>query len=303
MMQGELGDPGSRKVWRLALRVACVWLGTQIAAAGAAEGVSHWIPKGISSPAFESHAAFDPVTGDFYFVRSHPDFTGWRILVSQCGASGWTAPRDAAFAGDGVEADPWFTPDGHDVWFISNRSTDGVHRKDLDIWRAHRTGGQWSKPERLPPPVNSTGNEWFPRLAVDGWLYFGSDRPGGLGKTDIWRARQDAAGQWTVQNAGPALNGPGDEYEALPSPDGKTMILMAEDGLYESKLTPSGWAPRVKLGPAINATGSEIGAAFSPSGQTVLFARDLKGQDSGEFFIWRRSGHESWPRDCPPAGR
>ena len=46
----------------------------------------------------------------------------------------------------------------------------------------------------LPEPVNSAGSEWFPRPGADGWLYFGSDRPGGLGATDIWRARSDAAG-------------------------------------------------------------------------------------------------------------
>ncbi len=44
-----------------------------------------WAPPGISSPQFESHGAFDPLTSDFYFVRSSPKFEGWRILVSHCG--------------------------------------------------------------------------------------------------------------------------------------------------------------------------------------------------------------------------
>ena len=39
--------------------------------------VRAWKPAGISSPQFESHPAFDPRTGDFYFVRSSPQFTGW----------------------------------------------------------------------------------------------------------------------------------------------------------------------------------------------------------------------------------
>ena len=52
-----------------------------------------WKPAGISSPQFESHAAFDPLNGDFYFVRSTPAFSGWRILVSRCGAKGWSDPR------------------------------------------------------------------------------------------------------------------------------------------------------------------------------------------------------------------
>jgi WD40-like Beta Propeller Repeat len=112
--------------------------------------VTPWAPRGISSPQFESHAAFDPRNGDLYFVRSSPKFEGWRIFVSQCTARGWSDPVPAA----------------------------------------------------------------------DGWLYFGSDRPGGLGKTDIWRARADGQDRWTVRNLEPSINSAAHEYESLISPDG-----------------------------------------------------------------------------------
>jgi len=257
-----------------------------------------WSTPPISSDQFESHPAFDPRTGDLWFVRSTPQFSGWRIKVSRCGPSGWSAPSDAPIAGDGVEADPWFTPDGRTLWFISTRSTDGVRKKDLDIWRVvRRSNGRWGTPERLPEPVNSSGQEWFPRVARDGWLYFGSDRPGGFGKTDIWRARQNRTGRWTVENAGPALNTAADEYEPLPSPDGKWMLLSGADAYYSSKRTAHGWGPRVRLGPEINLNGSEIGAAFSPSGKSWLFGRDVKDGRSGELMLVR--GDEQWPAPCP----
>lgn len=262
--------------------------------------VEPWQPKGISSAQFESHPAFDPLTGDFYFVRSAPDFTGWRILVSHCGAHGWSAAEPAPFAGDGVEADPFFTNEGRTLYFISTRSTDGVRRSDLDIWRVDRAAdGKWEQPVRLPEPVNSTAQEWFPRPGPGGWLYFGSGRPGGLGRTDIWRAKQDEAGKWIVENAGPTLNSPADEYEPLPSPDGQKMILMAIDGLYESAREGDGWGPRRKLDPPVNINGSEVGALFSPSGRSLLFARDLKGTLSGELFVWHIQGREDWPPRCP----
>lgn len=268
---------------------------------GAVERVEAWTPRGVSSPQFESHAAFDPRNGDFWFVRSSPKFEGWRILVSRCGASGWSEPQPPAFAGDGVEADPWFTPDGRVLYFISTRSSDGTKRKDLDIWRVERDAdGRWGMPQRLPEPVNSTAQEWFPRLAADGWLYFGSGRPGGHGKTDIWRAHEQGD-RWVVENAGAAFNGPGDEYEPLPSPDGKWMLVEGDDSYYRVRRDGDRWLPREKLPPEINRNGSEIGAVFSPSGRTVLFARDAKGPLSGEFFVWHLGADEAWPPACPAA--
>jgi len=180
--------------------------------------VRPWKPAGVSSPMFESHAAFDPRTGDLYFVRSSPQFSGWRILTSRCTGTGWSAPTPPAFAVDAEEADPYFTPDGKSLYFISNR------RVDRD------EAGAWGAPSRLPEPVNSTGAEWFPRPTADGWLYFGSDCPGGLGKNDIWRARRAAAGHWTAENLGPAVNTSDDEYEPLPSPDGIRMVVEGNGG-------------------------------------------------------------------------
>lgn len=268
--------------------------------AASAPDIQPWPAPGVSSDQFESHAAFDPRTGDLYFVRSSPQFTGWRILTSRCGPTGWSTPTDPPFAGDGQEADPWFTADGATLYFISSRSTDGVKRKDLDLWRIDRdVQGRWSPPSRLPEPLNSTANEWFPRPSADGWLYFGSGRPGGLGGTDIWRAKADTAGAWRVENLGPVVNSAKGEFEALPSPDGKSLIVQSDDGYFETHKTASGWSPRAMLPPAFNVNGSEIGAAASPSGSTLLFTRDTKGPASGEFFVWRRSGHEAWPPACP----
>lgn len=269
-------------------------------AAGPSATVTPWKPAGISSPQFESHAAFDPRNGDVYFVRSSPAFEGWKILVTHCSMKGWMEPKAPSFAAaDAREADPYFTRDGGTLYFISTRTTDGVHRRDLDIWRVDRDAkGAWGEPVRLPEPVNSTSTEWFPRPSPDGWIYFGSNRPGGLGGNDIWRARPGEGGAWRVENLGPAINTPGDEYEALPSPDGDRMIVMADGDLYESRREGDGWSRRVKLPPEVNTPGLEVGAVFSPSGRSVLFSRDTKGPDSGEFFVYREGDAEPWPPDC-----
>ena len=145
-------------------------------------------------------------------------------------------------------------------------------------------------------PLNSTGTKWYPRPAPDGWLYFGSNRPGGRGGNDIWRGRVGSDGRWCVENLGPEINTAGDEFEALPSPDGTRLIIMAADGLYESHRAGAGWTAKVKLGSKVNSGSFVVGALFSPSGKSLLFSRDTGQPDSGEFFILGVAGDEDWPR-------
>lgn len=291
--------PWKRAVIHVAAAATLLLIGFDLGCPEDRASVVRWAPENVRSALFESHPAFDPWTGDLYFVRSSPQFEGWRIFVSRCTPQGWSQPRPPPFAGDGVEADPFFTADGRSLYFISTRTTDGLRRTDLDIWRVDRDGtGTWGTPVRLPEPINSTANEWFPRVAADGWLYFGSSRPGGFGKTDIWRARLGAPGKWVVENAGPSVNTAENEYEALPSPDGTRLIVMGDRGLTEHALTEHGWSAGVKLPREVNANGTEVGPLFSPSGRSLMFSRDTKGADSGEFFVWYRRGTESWPPRC-----
>ena len=269
-------------------------------ALGAAPSTSvrQWSPAHISSEQFESHPAFDPRNGDLYFVRSSPQFKGWRLVTSHCTASGWSDPVAPPFAGDGVEADPFFTPDGSSLYFISNRTTDGIRRSDMDLWRVDRdSAGIWSRPIRLPVPLNSLSNEWYPRVA-DGWVYFGSERDGGLGHSDIWRAHTDGVGVWAVENLGTAVNSSAHEYEFLISPDGRRAVLMTDKGFYAVRRTPTGWHMKQRLGREINVNGTEIGALFSPSGRSLLFARDTKTRFSGELYVSTRGAVEAWPPSC-----
>jgi Tol biopolymer transport system component len=248
----------------------------------------------------------DPATSTLYFVRSNPSFSGWRIMSSRCRGGRWSEPSPVGFAGDGVEADPFITRDGLSLYFISTRSENGVRQRELDIWRVdrRRRSDPWGSPQRLPEPINSPGAEWFPRPAVDGWLYFGSNRPGGRGGTDIYRARREQ-GAWRVENLGEAVNGPGDEYEAEISPDGRQMLLMADGDLFLLTRNGEGWTGRRKLDAQVNTSALEVGPTFAPDGRSFLFARDMgaagpSGGASGELMLasMAAGGMRAWRPPC-----
>ena len=196
----------------------------------------------------------------------------------------------APFSGEGVEADPYFTPDGNRVWFISTRRDPPTKTSDdLDIWYAERgNDGRWGPPVRLPAPVNSPGAEWFPRPDGRGGLYFGSDRSGGFGQTDIYHAVRDVyhgldnGDGWRVTNMGGEVSTAADDYEFEPSPDGRFAVLMSDARLFRFERQGEGWGPRRPI--ETGAAGFHVGPTLSPSGRTLLFARGGDPALSGELY-------------------
>lgn len=120
--------------------------------------------------------------------------------------------------------------------------------------------------------VNSSGSEWYPTVAANGTIYFGSDREGGKGRTDIYRCRL-ADGRYTeAENLGDRINTPFNEFEALIAPDESFLILMAgghPDGrggfdLYISFSREGIWTKPRNLGAKINSIGNEYSPMISP---------------------------------------
>jgi len=87
--------------------------------------IKHWDAPAISSPNWESHPAFDPRTGDLWFVRSDPKFSGWHLLVRAVATEhGWR--REQPFPEqNGSEIGPLISPDSGSFMF-SRDAGDGA---------------------------------------------------------------------------------------------------------------------------------------------------------------------------------
>jgi len=139
----------------------------------------------------------------------------------------------------------------------------------------------WSEPENLGSIINTTFNEQGPTLSNDELsLYFGSDRPGGIGGFDIWvseRACMDCAWE-TPQNLGPAVNTTSDETGPGLSIDGHLLFFRSTrpggaglgDIFLSKRRNPKddfGWGVPVALGPDVNTAAAEAGAEFLQSAE------------------------------------
>lgn len=263
-----------------------------------------WTPTEISSPAYESSPAFVVATNEMFFMRADAGFDNYRILSSSCSDGKWSAPNEASFsAPEGMhDADPFVSRDGLKLYFVSTRHRyHEVGNADFDIYVVERgADGVWRDPTRLPEPVNSHGSELFPRIAADGWLYFGSDRDGGAGGSDIYAARIGQGGAWEVRNIA-GFNTASNEYEVALTEDGREAAVISDRGGMSRVLlfgnTPHGWTLTGEV--RANDQVFQVGPSWSPDGSQLMFAQ-ADGNDSGEIFYVRlKPGHNpAWPPRC-----
>jgi Tol biopolymer transport system component len=235
----------------------------------------------ISTGASEFNPLLSPDGRTLYFVRSAANFTGQKIMVSHRTRAGWSEPARIGFSDDRyADSDPTLSADGRTMYFVSNRPISGDSAKrDMDVWMSHQRGGEWGAPVHVEG-INSAASEFGPEVA-GGWLYFNSTRPGGLGQSDVYRARILRGGMGTVERLDAPFNGPGYDADAVLSRDGRMMVWSSwnrEGGagkgdLYVSWRTAAGWSAPVSLGPAVNTAGFELTPWLSRDGW-LYFATD-----------------------------
>ena len=95
---------------------------------------------------------------------------------------------------------------------------------------AHRRRDDFrGRPRTIPPPAHP---DIYPTVVADGSLYFVSNRPGGVGRSDIYRAPRLSDGRFgTRVNIGRPANTDGGEGDPFESPDERYLII-TKDGEF-----------------------------------------------------------------------
>ena len=198
------------------------------------------------------------------------------IYTAELRGETWTKPVPASFSGQYSDDDPYVSPDGRWLYFVSERPLDNADDEpDADIWRYSLI--EEGRLEHLS--VNSEAAEYSPVVTSSGALYFASARDGGRGQGDIYRAAPNEDGFAPAEILGPAINSRDGEWNLWVSADESEIIFEASSrstnvsaagDLYYSWHTSAGWTAPVPIA-NLNSAGSELMPRLHPDGVTLYY--------------------------------
>lgn len=204
------------------------------------------------------------------------------------------------------DGSPTLSIDERTLFFTSERA-DG--RQDLFVSTRQRRQDPWGEAETLGATVNHpVAHDFSLRLSLDGKsLYFGSERPGGFGASDMYvTRRQSPSHAWgPPENLGPLVNT--EAFEAFPTPsaDGNTLYFNrsttfdspdSEIWMTTRSNRNEPWGAPQRLPAPVNSPFADFAPAISVDGQTLYFASERPG-NIGFVDLWvvrRQRRHAPW---------
>ena len=192
--------------------------------------------------------------------------------------------------------------DGRTMVFAASEGHPG--KGGCDLFISFLNGETWSDPENLGN-INSKYWDSQPSLSADGnTLYFVSDRPGGLGRYDIWVSNRLPSGEWgTPLNLGKPVNTPASEFGPFIHGNGSTLFFSSSghggfggQDLFYTLLRPdSGFSEPVNLGYPVNTHGNESSVFVSADGKDAYFNKEVRNRENYySSKIYRYNVPDQW---------
>jgi hypothetical protein len=180
---------------------------------------------GLVNSAFADNHPFLSRDGLTLWFESGRGGAGIQVFVAT------RATTFASFAGANVSTINGNTNDGQplvsyeggsesELWFISDRANPDPLLGNYNILKSSINSGGLSPPTFVNE-LNSNDQDFFPTVSADGLtIYISSNRPGGLGRFDIWRShRQIVSDPFPAPIPVPELNDANDNFASWISKD------------------------------------------------------------------------------------
>lgn len=231
-------------------------------------------PGVLSTPYSEWSISFSPDGKTAY--SSFGDIY-WTIISSKQVKGTWQKPEVVPFSGRFRDTDPFVTPDGSQLFFISNRpylpkADPNKPQTAIHIWYADRQGEGWGTPHRVDSTVNLAGiGNFAPSVSAKGTLYYCSRRKGLTGMQSFYAKRMGdhyAAPQQLL------IPGAKEVQDPFIAPDESYVVYMDGNDVCISFNRDGTWTPEEKFGPEVNNGSSNSSPHVSADNKTLYYTSD-----------------------------
>lgn len=207
------------------------------------------------------------------------------IMISFNETGSWIMPSKVAVQTQNNYGTAGISADGQEMLIFIGDQTSG------SIYRIVREDNNWSRPMPLGSSVQSKYLESTASLTPDNkTIYFASNRPGGYGGMDIYKADLRDDGTWSrAENLGPSINSRANEDAPFIHPNKKLMFFttdghdgMGGNDIYKSELKDGEWTTPKNMGYPINTTANDNYFTLIADGTRGYFSSDRKGGLGGQ---------------------
>lgn len=228
--------------------------------------------EGVTLPNNESAPTFMPGGTIVYLADNNT------IRFSKLVNGKWTKPVLAPFSGKWEDWDPFITPDGKRLIFVSNRPLADMPQdkpqKNNQLWYVdHLNGDSWSQPRHFDAPVNIDGfNDYAPSVSRSGTLCFCSR--GREGNKRMCAYYTKWLGDHYDKPKLLLLNGDNDVFDPYIAPDESYIIFGSNKNLYITYHHTDTWSAAQKLSAQVNNGNYNGGPYVSPDGKMLYYAQE-----------------------------
>jgi len=170
---------------------------------------------------------------------------------------------------------------------ICDEQEGGVRR--CDIYKKQKEGDDFGEAVKLSDEINkSNSNNTQPNYAVDSkgneYLFFASDRNGGVGAMDIWYSKIDANGNYSTPENLKSVNTTGNELTPFFHTR-SSRLYFSTDGhkslggldIYSARMMEDGWKDMKHAGAPMNSPLDDAYPSLNERGDEAYFSSNRPG--------------------------
>ncbi len=202
----------------------------------------------------------------------------------------WSFPYTQDIVGKKIETLSISSDNSMMLLCISEAGEEG------ELYISSRKRGRWASPKKISGKINSRYTERGACFSDAGnSIYFSSNRPGGFGGFDIYRAKKTGKNEWgDPENLGATINTEADEVNPFVHPDTQNLYFSSNghnsigglDIFHAKRDSSQQWLAPSNLGYPINSTFDDDYFTQIPDGQyAYLSSNRIENKSFGKNDI------------------